>query len=519
MLIAVCFMALMVRIYYINFSSFSEVGKNHGFRTVDVGTTRGKIYDVNLKRLVDTSSRRVAVVTPAIGSSEYLSPFISSDILLEKIEAGYPFTVETEDEINNEFIRTFDVPVRYGEDSLAPHLIGYLDSDGVSGVSGIEKGYDEYLKENSGSLTVSFEIDALGRVLAGMDKYINDNNFNSSAGLVLTLDRDIQKITESELEDSNIKSGAAVVLKADSGEITAMASVPDFDANNIAQYLNAKNSPLINKALESYCAGSVIKPLILASAIEGGTDTAKKYKCTGSIRIGDTIFNCHNKKAHGIVSAAEALQKSCNTYFINLAMQLDKDYLLELLKKAGLGQADTIASGIISSSGTLPSADSLLLKGNLSNLAFGQGELTVTPLQMAKVYHVLATGNYVEPYLVSGYMDKQGIVTRNDGKASRKVLSDETVIKLREMLRSVIEKGNAQNAGSSMTSLAGKTGTAQSGIYENSKEICRTWFCGFFPYDNPRYIVIVMNENGSSGSYDCAPVFKKICEGIINCKS
>ena len=84
------------------------------------------------------------------------------------------------------------------------------------------------------------------------------------------------------------------------------------------------------------------------------------------------------------------------------------------------------------------------------------------------------------------------------------------------MLFSVTENGNAYNAKSNMVSLAGKTGTAQSGVYKKGQEICRTWFAGFFPAEAPEYIVVVMNENGMGGNSDCGPVFNEICEGIIN---
>ena len=84
------------------------------------------------------------------------------------------------------------------------------------------------------------------------------------------------------------------------------------------------------------------------------------------------------------------------------------------------------------------------------------------------------------------------------------------------MLESVTENGKADNAHSSLVKTAGKTGTAQSGIYFGGKEVLRTWFAGFFPAGNPHYIVVVMNENGIGGNTDCAPVFKEICERIIS---
>ncbi len=516
MLFVACFMALLVRIMYINFSDYSLAGESQSKRTITIGTSRGKIYDRNLEKLVDCEDNLVAAVTPAVGSSEYLKGYFDIETLTEKIEKGFPFTAVVDEEINNEFVRTFSVPIRYSGDMLATHLIGYLDSTGTDGVAGLEKTYNSFLKENSGKLSVTFEADALGRVLAGMDKYINDDNFNSGAGLVLTLDKRIQKIAEEELEKSNIESGCAIVMHVNNGEILALASVPDYDPNNVADYLLKENSPFVNKALKSYSVGSVFKPVIAAAALENGIGAETEYECTGSVTVGDRQFDCYNHTAHGKVNMKTALQNSCNTYFINLIMNMDTDYLLHLCQQMGLGRSDTIADGITASTGSLPTAESLELKGNLANFAFGQGDLLMTPVQMAKAYHVLATGNYIAPGLIYGFADSYGIVSEKGTGTPQKILSEETVLQMREMLLSVTEEGNAQNAKSDMVALAGKTGTAQSGIYENGTEVCRTWLSGFFPANNPHYIVIVMNENGQGGNTDCAPVFKNICERIVH---
>ncbi len=516
MLIVLCFMALMARIAYINFSEYSSAGESQTSRTITIGQTRGKIYDRSMTKLVDKNSELIAAVTPAVGSSEVLKNHFDAKTLQDKIEKGFPFVKKVESEINNEFIRTFSVPVRYTENQTAVHLIGYLDSENENGVSGIEKAYNNYLKQNSGQLSVSFEVDALGRVLAGMDKYINDSNFNSQAGVVLTLDERIQKIAEEELRKSSIKSGCAVVMHVNSGEIYAMASVPTYDPDNVASSLLKSNSPFVNKALNSYSVGSVFKPIIAAAAIENGVDTEAEYECNGSIEIGDRIFGCYNKTAHGTVNMEKALQSSCNTYFINLMMSIDSDYLLKLCSDMKLGQSDEIADGISAFPGSLPTAESLKLKGNAANFAFGQGELMMTPVQMAKAYHVLATGKYASPTVILGFADSHGTVTEKGANVPQVLLKDETVKLMRQMLLSVTEKGNAQKAKSDLVALAGKTGTAQSGIFENGREICRTWFSGFFPANNPHYIVVIMNENGEGGNTDCAPVFKRICERIVH---
>lgn len=511
-----CFAMLMCRVVTINSSEFSLAGGVGGSRTVTVGKTRGKIYDRNLNLMVDSEERFIAAVTPAIGSVQYLYLIDEKAYAEEMIQKGFPFTAEVNEKVSNDFIRSFSVPVRYSENPSAVHLIGYLTADGENGLSGIERAYNDYLRENSGELTVSFEVDARGRVLAGMDKYINDSNFNSNAGIVLTIDSDIQNITEKALENSTIESGCAVVMETGSGEIVAIASVPSYDPQNVAEALYDENSPLINKALQQYSVGSVFKPLVAAAALEGGADTEAEYECDGSYTVGDKTFNCYNSTAHGTVNMQRALEKSCNCYFIDLIMKTDVDYLLKLCRDIGIGEESSIAKNLSAAEGVLPDPEHLSIKGELANFAFGQGSLMMTPIQMLKIYHALATGNVISPTVIYGTMDSYGNVQKENTSTPQKLLTDGTVKKIRQMLFSVTENGNAYNAKSDITSLAGKTGTAQSGIYKNGQEICRTWFAGFFPAEAPEYIVVVLNENGMGGNSDCGPVFKEICEGILN---
>ena len=476
--------------------------------TVTVGEKRGEIFDRNFTPLVGNKKKLLAVVTPCVASYEYLKGMADENYLREKIENGSPFIIEVSEKIDTEFIRTFAVPDRYSTDPIAVHLIGYLSDNGSVGVTGIEGSYNNFLTENSGRLTVSFQVDAVGRVLAGMDKYINDSGFTSKAGIVLTLDSSIQKITEAALENSDIKSGCAIIMKTHTGEIISLSSVPEYNPDNVEISLTADNSPFVNKALMSYSVGSIFKPIVAASAMENGITPLLEYECKGEITVGDRTFRCYDNKAHGKINMSEALEVSCNTYFINLIMKADIEHLLKLCREIGLGNKITLAPLIKSSAGVLPSAESLEIKGNLANFAFGQGNFTASPLQIASAYHVLSTGNAVNPQLIMGFTNYLGLMTKEPLSPQRKVLADETVINLRKML-----SGAAEAYG--VNSSSGKTGTAQSGIYKSGKEILRTWFAGFYPANNPEYIVIVMNENGNSGTADCLPVFREIVKNAL----
>lgn len=493
-------------------SLISGAANSQHSKTIEIGSSRGKIYDRNLNLITDQQQKLVAAVTS--GATADLSVFKGErDEIQKLLESEKPFCAEVAKEINNELIRSFSVPIRYS-DTFACHVTGYLDSTKENGLSGIEKGYNSFLKENSGKLSVSFEVDASGRALIGLDKTINDNNFSSKAGVVLTLKNSVQKIAEEALGNSSIESGCAVVMHIDSGEIYALASVPTYDRNDVSQSLNQRNSPLVNKALQTYSVGSVFKPIVAAAALESSILKDYTYECTGKITVGDTTFTCFNDIAHGKENMTQALENSCNTYFINLINEIDSDYLLYVCRSLGFESEIKLASSITAKKGILPTNDELKLSGEKANFSFGQGKLLASPVQILSAYHALANGNKVTPTLLYGFANEKGLVKTEESGQTQKIFSDETVLQIRQMLSSVVENGNAQNAKSSLVSLAGKTGTAQSGIYQDGKEINRTWFAGFFPSQNPHYIVVVLCENGSGGNYDCAPVFKEICERI-----
>ena len=509
-------LSLFIMILYIGNGIATEAVNESHYSTVAIGTSRGKIYDRNLDLLVETTDRLVAAVTPSTAAIEMLSKSFGQETANEIVTTGKPFVTAVDEEIDNELIKTFPVSPRYDSSQLAVHLIGYLDSSGKNGLAGVEKAYNNILSENSGSLSVRFEVDAMGRVLPGLDKIIVDNNYRSNAGIALTIDSKIQSITEKALNESEIESGCALVMHVDTGEILAMDSVPRYDPNNISDSLNGKNSPFINKNLQSYSAGSVFKSIVAATALECGISSKTTFECKGSLEIGDTVFRCYDEKEHGKQTMSQALENSCNTYFIELIEKIDSDLLLSVCKTLGLGSELELCSGIACAAGSLPDERDLLLRGERANFSFGQGKLLLTPIQLLAAYNAIATGFYVEPTVFFGYVNHDKLVTKQIARQRFEVFSQSTVQKMRKLLSNVVEKGKAYSAKSSLISLAGKTGTAQSGIFdEQGVELCRTWFAGFFPANNPHYVVVVMDENGVSGNADCAPVFKAICENIV----
>lgn len=504
---------LFVKILKINTDTTKNAVEAQQTKTVIISSERGKIYDRNLSPITGRKEKLIAAISPTASLLTVPSVCDSIKDLEEKISKGHPFVAEVKEEIDTDFAKSFYVPVRYS-DSFCCHLTGYIDKSSGKGLSGIEKAYNSFLEESSGTLSVTFEVDAYARALPGLNKYINDDGFSSKAGIVLTVESKAQKECEASLANSKIESGCAVVMHIDTGEIYALASVPTFDRNDISKSLKKINSPLLNKALQSYSVGSIFKPILAACALENGISETTIFNCTGSITIGDTVFKCYNEKAHGKVDMKKALENSCNTYFINLLNKMDLREVLETLKKMGFNSKTELCDGLYSEGSRLPLLSELSSLGEKANFSFGQGKLLASPLQILCAYHTLATGNYVKPSIIYGFTNEQGLLKKEKKEESVKIFSTQTVNKIKDMLFSVVENGNATNAKSDILSLCGKTGTAQSGSYEEGKEILRTWFAGFFPYENPHYIVVVLNEKGTGGNYDCADVFRNICEKI-----
>lgn len=509
--LCLCFFALMIKIISINLNTSSLTVESQQTKTITLYSSRAEIYDRNLSNITSREEKLVAAITPVNALLSIPSLQDSIEDLEDKIKKGLPFSAEISEEVNSEFVKTFKIPIRYS-DTFACHITGYTGGENSNGICGIEKAYNDFLVQNSKKLSVTFEVDAYGRALAGLDKYINDNGFSSKAGVVLTIDNKIQQICEDALKNSKIESGCAVVMHIDTGEIYALASVPVFDRNDISKSLNESNSPLLNKALQSYSIGSVFKPIIAACALEQGISEETTFSCSGSIKIGDTVFKCYNEKEHGKQNMTKALENSCNTYFINLLNEMDIDLLLNCLKKMGFSSKIKLCDNLYTEESQLPLKSQLTLAGERANFAFGQGKLLSTPIHILSAYHTLATGYSVKPTIIYGFTNEDALLKLVKKEDGVKIFSNSTTQKIQKMLSAVVENGNATNAKSDILSLAGKTGTAQSGVYKNQSEILRTWFAGFFPYNNPHYIVVVFNENGTGGNYDCAEVFKKICE-------
>lgn len=479
---------------------------------------RGYIYDRNLKPLVNNEKRSILCAIPSKASYDIISEIKGEKYADETIGKRFFTTTEIDSDLNlpqSQYYKVFDGINRYG-DSTALHLIGYVDSQS-EGVCGIEKYFNDELKNSSGSLSISYSASATEKMLVNYDIEIRDNNYSSKNGIALTIDKNIQKVTENALKNGKIDKGAAIILDVNTFEILACASTPVYERDCIENYLESEDSPFINRALTAFPVGSVFKAVTAAAALECNIKLFD-YTCNGAIEKSGNVFKCNKEEGHGKVTFNDALSLSCNPYFIELSTALGGEKLLRTAKLSGFGKSTDLGNGFYSDSGVLPDIKILNSEAAVGNFGFGQGYLTATPLQIAACFAVFANGGlYKQPTLYKGTVDSSGAFQGEISDSPKRIFKKETCKTINNALKETSISGTGKAAFSSLFSSCTKTATAQSGQYDKTgNEIKYCWFAGFFPAESPEYAICILKENGSSGGIDGAPVFKEIAEKIYN---
>lgn len=514
-----CLTILMVRLSVLGQGdSLAQAAARQSSSLLELGTSRGGIYDRNGKPLVNRSSVTTLAVSPTPAGMGALRESLEPEefsAALEVLRQGRPMVVRSAGWLppsTREGVVAFRLPVRYSGEQLAVHLLGYVDDSG-HGVAGIEKGYDQLLREMGGSVYARYFVDANRSAVAGEAAEVVDQRSAPRGGVVLTLDRGIQQKAEAAMEQ--VEKGAAVVMDVETGEILAMVSRPVYDLTRIADFLQDPDSPFFNRALGAYNVGSTFKLCVAAAALEKGWSTGYTYECGGSYQLGEQKYHCHNRNGHGPLDMVGALERSCNPYFINLGMRLGGQELYNMAWAMGFGSPTRLGEGVTAAAGELPTAGQLE-GGALANFSFGQGEFTATPVQVARMVAIIANGgHWVDPTVYLGTTQDGGDVDR-DGvrEPSRQVMSPGTAATLREMLIGVVEEGSGTNARPDRGGAGGKTATAQTGLFRGEEEVLHGWFAGFYPAQEPKYAVVVLAEGGGEGSETPARTFAAICDGI-----
>lgn len=488
------------------------------YRDIAIDDGRGVITDINFDNITNTTPLYKTLVNVYDTDLQQVFNALKDDEkadFYQSMKYRKSFMVNLDSIVKNREIYT--TTRRYSDFNIAQHLIGYIDGEG-NGVAGLERVFDTQLKDASVVRYLRAETNGYGEIVS-LQQYQKNADLNKEPSmLTLTVDNTIQRLCEG-IAKEYINNGSIVVMESKTGKIKAMASTPFYSANNVAQALEEKNSPLVNKALQAYEPGSVIKPLWAAALLEAGYNPQKVYNCTGTITVNDHDYHCANNRAHGPVDMQQALVVSCNCYFVNAFISDKGEKFYRLAKQVNLGDGLELTQDYYTKAGYFPTQEELKNSGQLASICFGQGKLLATPVHIAAYMNIFANeGKYVSPQIAQGIYNSvtKEMITNLYNYDEKQAISADTAQKIKQMLKEVVDKGAMERAKPMYLDAAGKTGTAQTGrIGSDGEEILTAWFCGFYPYDNPKYTICITMYDGGESTRTAAPVFKKICDSLF----
>ncbi len=329
--------------------------------------------------------------------------------------------------------------------------------------------------------------------------------------VVLTVDATLQKAAWEALQG---RRGAIVVLDPRDGAVLAMVSSPSFDPNTVdarwGTLRQTEGGPLVNRAVQGlYPPGSAFKVITLAAALSEGTATPETMlEDSGFIVLQGTRITNFEGRACGRVTAVRALVYSCNVAFIRLGLQLGGPALLEFARRFGLGQSPPF--NLPAAAGHLPPASEVQGEG-VAQMAFGQGSLSVSPLQMALVAATFARDGAVPlPFLVREIRAPTGEAVQLHQPGSVQVIDPAVAQAVTEAMIGVVRRGTGRAARVRGVTVAGKTGTAT--VPQGRSH---AWFIGFAPAEAPRVVVAVVLEHGGVGGRTAAPAARAVLQAAL----
>lgn len=510
MLVIITFGAVL-RIFAINSDGNVKISSAQNKYRLKLADLRCTVFDKNMSPITNDKEKIMAVVYPLPRAVTAVSSLLTGEETAnfkKMLSSGKPVVIDLPKAVKCDGVYCFKVKINEASNIACPQLIGYCDNT-AHGVSGIQKAYDDELYIGEMSALVS--VDGFGNILLGTEPELSNDLSNYNSGIILTLDKSIQSAVENSMK--NIKSGAAIVSEIGTGKIRAMVSKPEFNPENISASLSDEDSPFLNRGLSLFNVGSVFKPIVAAAVLQTNNSQNFSVYCSGKTEIAGHTFACHKLSGHGLVDIKKALSESCNVFFYNIAQNIGAKNILQTASAFGLANSVDIG-GIYARAGNLPDISKNLSPRDIANLAIGQGELLLSPVSMLCVYEAIANGGiYNIPTVIEGKV-KNGVITREKTVAPTRAISEKTAETLKDYLKNVVENGTGKAAKPETVMAAGKTATAQTGWQKNGKFTENSWFCGFFPADNPKYAVVVMIDDIEKNGTTASPIFKNIADGI-----
>jgi len=442
--------------------------------------------------------------------------------------------------VSNKIKRNY-LPIKENELHSLSHILGYtgkislfelenLEGDYLSidylGKSGLEKVWESELRGKNG--LKSYEVDAYGRKGKLIDQKPATDGYNLQLSLDLHLQSKVEEILQAWLDYLNLKKASIIIKNPQNGEILAMVSLPAYNNNDFSSgidydkyqnLINNPNQPLFNRSIGGeFPAGSTIKPIFSAAALEEGVISENtSFLSTGGIRIGQWFFPDWLSGGHGRTNVRKAIADSVNTfyYYIGGGYQdfegLGLNNLVKYSHLFGLGEKTGIdltgeASGLVPTREWMQEVkQERWYIGNTYHFSIGQGDVSVTPLQMLNATSAIANGGTLyQPHFVTQIRDSNDKIVKDLEKEiiRQDFISDYNLEVVRQGMRQAVTHGSARRLSLLDVDVAGKTGTAQWSSQRNP----HAWFSGFAPFDDPEIAFIILVEEGREGSEVSVPI-------------
>lgn len=512
-------------------------------RELPLNALRGDIVDVNGVKLATTYSTYDIYVRPSMVEDSKLVAYELSKILgldYEKVfvKVSDRFVSESlirlqvDKSLVNEIKQKNLKGVLFSENNtrfypygdMLTQVLGFTTIDNV-GQAGLEAYYNKYLTGVNGYILEESDVKGV-KLYNTLSTYVPSI---PGLNLQLTIDINIQRFAESALrvlmEEQKPKRASIIVMNPNTGEIVSMASMPNFDLNNVPRDNVTKLMETVKNVniVDVYEPGSTFKCITMASAIEEGVAHLSDTFFDPGYRIVDSEkIKCWKLTGHGYQTLSEGLCNSCNSVFVDLALRLGKDKVYEMFENFGIGSR--LGVDFLGESAGMVMDKDLSKTVDVARMGFGQA-VAMTPLQLiSAICSVVNGGKLFQPYFVNAITDCTGrVVTECSPKLIKNTISEETSKIMRVMMEDVIKQYSGYYAFIPGYSVAGKTGTSQK--YSDGKlsgEYIAS-FVGTFPADNPDYVVlVVVDEPGGAsyyGSIAATPYAKMIIENIIEYKN
>jgi penicillin-binding protein 2 len=548
----------LVQLQLINPERFGKESERNSVKTITITPARGLIFDRNNKLIVDNKpsysvsitkkefdTSNIGVLSDVLGiSPDDFRSFLddiegTNRFVPTRIVRDVDFKVISFIEENRELLKGIDYtvePIRYyPNDFRASHIFGYTNEitkeqlkkqngnyynqGDIIGVTGLEASYETVLRGEKGYHFILQ--DSKGREVGSLNDGKNDIQPVGGDDLILSIDADLQSFAEKLLGN---RKGAIVAIDPNNGEILTLVSKPDYDLNDFSGKLSPEvwnklntdpDKPLFNRAtLTRYPPGSTYKMVSAIGSLQEGIMKANStIPCEGSFTFGDRVFRDHG--AYGSIGIVRSIEVSSNVFYYKLILKIGFDNWTKYGRMFGFGQKTGIDIPE-ETKGLLPSTEYFdkvygpkgWTQGYLVSLGIGQGELGVSPLQMACYCSTLAnSGTFYQPHIVREFKNPiTGELTPVSYKKRELDVDKKYFDLVRQGMYYVVNgSGTARGIKTSVVDIAGKTGTAQ-----NPHGRDHSWFIAFAPYNHPRIAICVLVENAGFGAAVAAPIAQRL---------